>query len=308
MLAAMPRPFRFAAQGGPFTDGSALAEHARRVESLGYQELYSYDHVGHVDPFAPLVAAAAATERLGIGPLTVDNDWHHPVLLARTAATVDALSGGRLVLGMGTGHSPGEHEAIGAPLRPPGPRVSRFAESLTVLRALLDTGSVDFDGEHHQVHLADLGVRPGRDRVPFLIGGHGRRVVGLAGRHADIFQFTGLRHGADGEPDLTGFALAELDHRARWLAESAGERDAAIERSALVQVVGVGPGAPTPDDVAARFSIAPEVARETPFALVGSVGQIGDELHRLRERLGISHWVIREPEVFAPVVEALDGK
>src|SRR4051794_6604218 len=231
MLTTMPRPFRFAAQGGPFTDGAALAAHARRVESLGYRELYSFDHIGHIDPFAPLVAAAAATERLGVGPLTVDNDWHHPVLLARTAATVDALSGGRLVLGMGTGHSPAEHESMGSPLRPPGPRVDRFAETLTVLRALLDTGSVDHDGEHHHVHLADLGVKPAQDRVPFLIGGHGRRVVGLAGRHADIFQFTGLRHGADGKADLTGFALAELDHRARWLAEAAGERAAAIERS-----------------------------------------------------------------------------
>ena len=301
-----PRPFRFAAQGGPFTDGAALAEHARRVESLGYRELFSYDHIGTVDPFAPLVTAAAATERLGIGPLTVNNELHHPVLLARTAANVDALSGGRLVLGLGTGHKPDEHDWIGAPLRPPGPRVDRFAESLTVLRALLDTGSVDFDGEHHHVHVADLGVRPARERVPFLIGGHGRRVVGLAGRHADVFQFTGLQH-ADGKADLTGFAVAELDPRARWLAAAAGDRDADIERSALVQVVGVGPDAPSPADVGARFGLPADVVRETPFALLGSVEEITDKLGRLRERLGISHYVIREPEVFAPVVAALDG-
>jgi probable F420-dependent oxidoreductase len=302
----MPHPFRFAAQGGPFSDGPALAEHARRVESLGYQELYSYDHIGHIDPFGPLLWAAAATERLRIGPLTIDNELHHPALLARTAATVDALSGGRLVLGLGTGHSVAEHESIGSPLRPPGPRVDRFAESLTVLRALLDSGSVDHDGEHHQVHIADLGVAPAQPRVPFLIGGHGRRVVGLAGRHADIFQFTGLQQGADGKSDVTGFAVAELDHRARWLAAAAGDRD--VERSALVQVIATGPDAPTTDDLAARFSLHPDLLRETPFVLVGTVDEIVDKAYRLRERLGISHYVIRDPEAFAPVVEALDGK
>jgi probable F420-dependent oxidoreductase len=303
----MSRPFRFAAQGGPFTDGAALARYARRVEELGYQELYSYDHIGHVDPFAPLVAVAAATQRLGIGPLTVNNELNDPVLLARTAATVDALSGGRLVLGLGTGHSTAEHEAIGSPMRPPGPRVARFAESLTVVRALLDHGSVDFDGEYHHVHVADLGVRPARQRVPFLIGGHGRRVVGLAGRHADIFQFTGLQHGPDGRRDLTGFAIAELEHRARWLAEAAGDRDAGIERSALVQTLGVGPKAPEPEEIGARYSLTPETVRETPFALLGSVEEIVDKLERLRDRLGISHYVVREPETLAPVVRALAG-
>ncbi len=179
----MPSPFRFTVQSGRdvFGDGAGLPDHARRIQQLGYQELYSMDHIGTVDPFVPLVVAAAATDRLRVGPLVLNNELHHPVLLARTAATVDRLSGGRLVLGLGTGYDEAEHRSIGAPIRPPGARVDRFAESLAVLRALLDAGSVDFDGEHHHVHVEDLGVRPAQARVPFLVAGHGRRVVGLSG-------------------------------------------------------------------------------------------------------------------------------
>ena len=309
----MPRPFRFTVQGGVHQEGpnallldhGLLAEHVRTVESLGYQEFYSWDHLGAVDPFVPLVVAATAAPTLRIGPLVLNNEFHHPAMLARTAATVDRLTGGRLVLGLGTGYDESEHESIGAPIRPPGPRVARFAESLVVLRALLDTGAVQHDGEHHHLKIHDLGVRPVQERVPFLIGGHGPRVVALAGRYADIFQFTGLTHGPDGKP-AGDFALSSLDQRARWLSAAAGDRE--IERSALVQFVGVGPSAPSAEDLAAQFKVDADILRETPFALFGSVEQVVDRIERLRERLGISHYVIRDPVNFAPVVEALSGR
>jgi probable F420-dependent oxidoreductase len=311
--AGMPRPFRFTVQGGVHPEGPAallldpelLAAHARTIESMGYQEFWSSDHFGKPDPFVPLVVAATATTTLRVGPLVLNNEFHHPAMLARTVATVDRLTGGRLILGLGTGYDESEHAAIGAPIRPPGPRVARFAESLAVLRTLLDTGAVDHDGEHHHLHVDDLGVRPTQAKVPFLIGGHGPRVVALAGRYADIFQFTGLTHGPGGQP--TGdFGLDGLDLRARWLAEAAGDRD--IERSALVQFVGIGAGAPTAEDLAARFEVDVEAIRDTPFALFGSVEQVVDRVERLRERLGISHYVIRDPENFAPVADALSGR
>ncbi len=119
----------------------------------------------------------------------LNNEFHQPVLLARTAATVDRLSGGRLVLGWGTGYMESEHDAIGLPIRPPGPRVTRLGESLEVVRSLLDTGAATVDGHHHHVHLDDLGIRPASDHVPFLIGGHGRAWC-PGGRFADVFQFT----------------------------------------------------------------------------------------------------------------------
>lgn len=313
----MARPFRFATQGGPLDDVDALVAHARQVEALGYDELYSYDHVGSrssagatrlVDPFVPLVVAAGATERLRVGPLVLNNEFHQPALLARTAATVDRMTSGRLILGLGTGYAEDEHDSIGSPIRPPGPRVTRFAESLRIIRSLLDTGTVDVDGPHERVHIGSLGIRPVQAHVPFLVGGNGRRVVTLAGRYADIFQFTGLTHGRRGAPSGGGFGLTTLLERSRWLEAAAGDRHDDIERSALVQFTHVGPDAPSIDELAERFELPAEVVAGTPFVLAGSVEQIVDQIERQRVSLGITHYVVRDPEGFAPVVDALAGR
>ena len=180
------------------SDAAAVRSAAAQADQLGYVQFLSFDHVGAVDPFVPLMVAAEAAPRLEVGPLVLNNELHHPALLARTAATVDRLTDGRLVLGLGTGYMSAEHDAIGATLREPGLRVRRLAESIAVLRALLDEGSSSFDGEFHHLAIDELGIRPAQIHVPFLIGGHGRVVVKLAARHADIFQFTGLTHGAGG--------------------------------------------------------------------------------------------------------------
>lgn len=149
--------------------------------------------------------------------------------------------------------------------------------------------------------------RPNK-HVPFLVGGHGRRVIGLAARFADVFQFTGLTHGERGAPSGGGFALDEVIERNRWLTEAAGDRDADIERSVLVQYLHVGDGAPSSDDLADRFELPAETVDETPFALFGSLDRVVDEIERLRELLGVSHLVVRDPDGFAPVVDALAGR
>lgn len=302
------RSFRFAIQSIHLDDPVKLAAGAKEAEALGYEEFYSYDHVGAVDPFIPLMAAAAATERLRVGPLVLNNEFHHPALLARTAATVDRLTGGRLVLGFGTGYMQSEHDAIGLELRPPAQRVDRFAESLAVVRSLLDDGAATFAGEHHAIAVERLGIRPAQERVPFLIGGHGRRVVGLASRYADIFQFTGLTHGEGGVPGPGGFALADVVRRAEWLSEAAAAcgRGDAIERSILVQATVVGDDVDQ-DTLATRFQLPVDLVAESPFVLAGSVDQIVDKLERLRHDLGVSHVVVRDAAGFAPVVSALAG-
>lgn len=310
----MHRPFRFAVQTGPFRDPDALSDFAVEIESLGYEELYSYDHVGGerpngaVDPFMALVVAARATERLRVGPLVLNNEFHHPVLLARTAISVDQMTSGRLILGMGTGYAQSEHDAIGLELRPPGERVDRFGESLQVLRALCDEGSCAFDGEHHQVALDSIGIEPVQSHIPFLIGGHGRRVVGLAGRHADIFQFTGLTHGPDGAPSGGGFAIDQIRQRAEWLEAAAGARNDDIERSALVQMTALGDEAANELRASEGLEDFVDVFDETPFILAGSLEQIVDKLETLRADVGISHYVVRDPQGFAPVVDALAGR
>lgn len=311
------RPFRFSVQGGPFGNAVDLREYAQTVEALGYDELFTSDHIGApdsggkqggkfvVDPFAPLMVAAEATKTLRVGPLVLNTEFYNPALLARTVATADRLTGGRIVLGLGTGYSGAEHDSIGMPIRAPGPRISRFGELLVILRALLSAGGVEHDGTFESVHIDDIGVTPRQVRVPFLIGGHGRRLVSLAGEHADIFQFTGLTHDTDGTPSAGGFALADIVERNTWLTEAAGDRDSEIERSVLVQFTGIGDKAARTSDIAKEFGLTEAIVEETPFILSGSVDQVVDKIERLHERVGISHYVVRDPEGFAPVVDAL---
>ena len=308
------RPFRFALQ--PLSahvdilqNRDALASTAVEAESLGYEELYVPDHFGSVDPFIPLMVAAEATSTLRVGTLVLNNEFHHPALLARSAASIDRLTGGRFVLGCGTGYMQSEHDAIGIELRPPASRVDRFAESVAALRSLLDTGACSVSGDHVSLAVESLGVKPLQARIPFLIGGHGRRVVGIAGHYADIYQFTGLTHGAGGVPGPGGFAYADVALRAEWLASAAGERADDIERSTLVQHAKItSDSAAEVAAIASRFDMSETLVEETPFILIGSTAQIVDKLSRLRESLGISHVVVRNAQDFGPVVEALRAK
>ncbi len=307
----MERPFRFAVQTLDLGERDAVVSAAREAEALGYEELYSFDHLGAVDPFVPLVVAAEATSRLRVGPLVLNNELHHPALLARTAATVDRMTGGRLVLGVGTGYAQSEHDAMDLVLRPPAERVDRLEECLGALRSLLDTGAVEAHGRHYRLAIDDLGVRPAQERVPILVGGYGPRVVRVGARLADIFQFTGLSHGSDGTPRASGFAAEQLAVRARWLGTAAGDRDDAVERSVLVQRVVVGTGAEVDaavEQACRRTGLARDVVESSPFLLFGSVAQIVERLERLRESWGISHVVVREAVAFAPVVDALAGR
>lgn len=290
------------------TDRDDVVSAARRAEDLGYDELYSFDHLGAVDPFAPLLVAAEVTSTLRVGPLVLNNEFHHPALLARTAATVDRLTGGRLVLGLGTGYAQSEHDAMNLELRPPAQRLDRFKESLSALRSLLDSGSVEMDGTYHQLAIADLGVRPVQDHVPLLVGGNGRRVIQAAAQYADLFQFTGVTFDPGG-PRLSGFTLDDSLRRAAWLAQAAGDRDSAIERSVLVQRVIIRDSVDDAvEEFAARLSLPEKEVRFSPFLLFGSAPEIVDRLHNLRELLGVSHVVVREAAEFAPVVAALKGR
>lgn len=290
-------------------DAERLRRLGQLAEELGYDQLYSSDHIGLPDPFIPLMVVAGATERLGVGPLVLNNELHHPALLARTAATVDRLTGGRLVLGLGTGYTQSEHDATGIELRPPGPRVDRFEECVQAVRSLINSGTAHLEGQHVRLDIDDLGIQPVSESIPLLIGGHGRRLVGIAGRHADIFQFMGMTHDGNGVLSPTGFRIGDLELRRNWLEEAAGDRLDRIERSALVQRTAVG------DDVKAQLAEAAERTGLTegelddcPFVLIGSVDQLVDKIGRLRERLGITHYVVRDAEGFAPVVAALAGR
>ena len=313
-MSPAPRPFRFALQ--PLStekkllqDRAALRECVIEAEALGFEEIFVPDHFGSVDPFVACMVIAEASPTIRVGTLVLNNEFHHPAMLARTAATIDCLTGGRLTLGLGTGYMQSEHDATGIELRPPGPRVNRFGESVEVLRTLLDSGTAEFSGEHHRVVGTSLGVPTVQPRLPLLIGGHGRRVVGVAGRFADIYQYTGLTHGEGGIPEAGGFAIADVTPRRAWLEAAAGHRIGDIECSTLVQSVAVtNNSAKALARASAEVELPEQVVAETPFLLIGSVNQLVEKLLGLRELLGISHVVVRDAVQFAPVVAALAGR
>src|SRR5579863_4522604 len=159
-----PRKFRFAAQLSKAPEDSARswADQAKKAEDLGYSALLVPDHFGdQLAPVPALMAAADATSSLRVGTLVFDNDYRHPLVLAKEAATLDLLSGGRLELGLGAGWMRSDYEESGIPYDPPALRVDRFAEGVAVIAGLLESdGPFSFSGTHYSVTGHSLLPRP----------------------------------------------------------------------------------------------------------------------------------------------------
>jgi alkanesulfonate monooxygenase SsuD/methylene tetrahydromethanopterin reductase-like flavin-dependent oxidoreductase (luciferase family) len=149
------RPFRFGYQA-TLSNVSETVSEAQAAEDAGFDIFQVGDHVG-VEPSAlvSLTAAALHTELIGVGTLVLNNDFHHPVPLAQELATLDHLSGGRLEVGLGAGHSFTEYAAMGVAFDPPAVRKERLGESMQILRQLLDGLPVRFRGLHYSIDVAE---------------------------------------------------------------------------------------------------------------------------------------------------------
>lgn len=309
----MTRPFRFSVQASRADSARAWRELARKAEDLGYSTLFVPDHLDdQLGPLVALATAAAVTESLRVGSLVFDNDYRHPVVLAKEAATLDLLSEGRLELGLGAGWMRSDYDASGIPFDAPGVRVDRMVEGLEVMKALWSTGRCTFSGRHYEVRDALGSPRPRtRPRPTLLIGGGGRRVLSIAAREADIVGFnTSLTAGYVG-PEAAASALPERFHeRVAWVREAAGERFAGLELQCHTFLCQVTPDRrDLAEHMAPMFGLAPEAALDVPLLLVGTVEEICDDLLRRREAFGFSYWTIQGDamESFAPVVARLRG-
>ena len=306
-------PFRFGVQLSKAESAAAWRSTARAVEDLGYSTLFIPDHFE--DQFGPLVAltvAAEATTTLRVGSLVFGNDYRHPVVLAKEVATLDVLSGGRVEFGLGAGWMTSDYEQAGITSDPPGVRISRMAESLTVLKSLWSTGEATFQGEHYQVAGALGTPMPvQRPHPPIIIGGGGRRVLGIAAREADIVGVNpSLAAGYVG-PEVLETTTKEYYHqRIEWVREAAGARFDQLELQVLTFVVQV---VPDRDDAIARLagalSVTPDQIEGTPIVLIGTTEEIVDILRQRREEFGFSYIVVHETEMeaLAPVVATLAG-
>lgn len=291
--------------------GEHLADPAaagRRAEELGFDTVLVADHVGPGPaPMVTLASIAAATSTIRLGTLVLNNDMRNPVQLAWEVASIDRLSDGRFELGLGAGHTPQEYAASGIGLDPAAVRKRRLAESVEIIRALVDGETVDFDGEHYQLHGAQI-ERARQDRLPILVGGNGERLLRHAGQWADIVGLQGLgRTLPDGHSHTVKWDPERLTTQVEQVRAGAGDRFADIELNALVQVVEI-----TGDRDAALAAICdrvdglePHHAAEIPYLLVGTVAEIASHIERCRDRWGIGYFVVRELDAFAPVIELL---
>lgn len=303
----MTRRFRF---GFQYRLGTAeeLRGLARAAEAADFDLVCSWDHVTDGwTALLPLLAMAEAAPTIRVCPMVINNDFHHPVHLAGEIASLDALTGGRVELGIGAGHAFTEYAAIGQAMDPPLVRKRRLAESIEILRRLLDGEEVSHEGEHYRVE----GVRTMRatqERLPILVGVAGRQALAHAARHADAIGLMGL-----------GRTLPDgLRHEVRWQPErltatvdliraEAGARFDDIELNALVQVVEV-----TDDRRAAAERLAAGIdglsvddALTTPFLALGTHDEIAEHLLACRQRWGISNYTVRSIDDMAPVIQRL---
>lgn len=304
-----PRRFRFGVSVASAASGIEWQVKARRAETLGYTSFLVPDHLADcLSPWSALAAAAAATEELRIGTFVLNNDFRHPVLTAREAATLDLLSGGRLELGLGAGHMRREYDEAGLRFDSAGVRVDRLGESLAIVKALLAGRAVDYEGAHYQVRSHAVWPRPAR-RPPIIVGGNGDRLLALAAREADIVGLAGFSPRRGGtENDLSAFTADGIETRLAVIRQSAHDRLAEVELNALVQrVVVTHDRRGAAEEMPLRRRLSAEEILESPFLLIGTHDQMAEALVGRRERYGISYWVVFEPamEALAPVVERL---
>jgi probable F420-dependent oxidoreductase len=188
---------KFSVWPSPERSWSELRDVARWAESAGWHGLWFADHYmpntedgsvadGEVQEcWAVVPALAAVTERLRLGTLVSPSTVHHPAVLANRAASVDRVSGGRLVLGIGAGWQVNEHRAYGIDLFEPGERVTRFEEAVQIIRSLHTQDRTTFHGKHFTITDAPCQPRPVQSPLPLLVGTASPRMLRIAARHAD---------------------------------------------------------------------------------------------------------------------------
>ncbi len=307
----MTRPFRFAVYAFNAPSGAAWLAFARRVEALGYDTLLVPDHLsGQISPIAALSAAAAATTRLRIGPYVFANDFRHPLVMAREAATLDFLSGGRLELGMGAGWRRSDYRQLGYAYAAPGRRIDRLVESLGLVKRLLRGETVTHAGDHYTLERARIAPKPVQNPVPLQIGAGGPRMLRIAAQEADI---VGLipQFSKRGVPRVTDATEGALARKVAGLREAAGPRIDALELSIYCADAGmVGSGHSLPGSVGSALKRAMVAPVGSPYLLYGTLGSLRDLLERRRDVLGVSHYAIphHAAESMAPLVEALAGR
>ena len=259
----------------PFPELIAMA---RTAEAVGFDSVWLGDHLlyelevgdrGPWEVWTSLAAIAASTTTIELGPLVASTSFHAPAMLAKQAATVDAISGGRLILGLGAGWNRREYDAFGFPFDH---RVGRFAEAFTIVRTLLQDGSIDFHGDYYDLDRCVLHPRSRTSGPPLMVGSIGARMLDITLPHVDVWNMWWSQYGNTVE----GFRREK--QRVDELIASAG-RTGEVEASAAVLIQlegGLGRQMGDYDDF------------NTVQPITGSMGEIADRLREF-EAAGAAH-------------------
>lgn len=271
-----------------------VREIATTVEETGFDSIWVGDHLlfrdaltgarGPLEAWSTLAALGEATERVLIGPLVAATSFHNPAMIAKKAATVDDISGGRLVLGLGAGWNRVEYEAFGFPFDS---RVSRFEEAFVVVSTLIREGSIDFQGRFYTHRQMELLPRARAD-MPLLIGSNGPRMLRIAAPHVDLWNswYTGF----DNRPEGVAPLMETVDDACREVGRDPGE----IARTVAVLVrLSRGKG-----------RIAGSSERPDVEPITGSPQEMAESLARFGA-MGISHIQVVLDPIDAPAVAEL---
>jgi probable F420-dependent oxidoreductase len=310
----MVQPFRFGVQCGGDHDRASWQQLARKIEALGYSTLYLPDHFidTQMAPIVGMAVAAEATKTLRVGALVFDNDYKHPAVLAKEIATLDRLSDGRAVLGIGAGWMKSDYDALGLPYDSAGVRIDRLEEGLAVIKGAWGAEPFSFQGDHYAITDYNGIPKPTQQpRPPILVGGGGPRVLRLAGREADIVGINpNLRAGAVTNDAATDSVAEMVDQKVGWIKEGAGARFDDLELQIRFFFAAITDDRQGLAEAAAPgFGLDAEAALESGITCIGTIDEICDQLVARRERWGVSYIVIGDDifEAFAPVVERLAG-
>lgn len=300
------RSFRF---GIPIVhDGSAeeLREEARAAEGLGYSTLQVFDQLtlSESSPTPALAFVAAATRDIRLCAYVFDNGYRHPLVLAKEAAVLDRLSGGRLELGLGAGWSELEYAGSGIPFAPGPERVSRLEEAIALIKRVYSEGPATYEGTWYRLTEYALPTKPLQQPwPPLMIAGARRRLLSLAGREADIVSLSLIAS------DFRGSAtLGATRQKLAWVREAAGPRFGDLEIEALVQCRFGASREAAAAEAHARTGAPIEVLMTSPHVLLGTAEEMAETLDERRRDLGINYISVRPRQVmrgFAAVIRLL---
>jgi len=287
-------PVRFAAGIAGTSDWTTTLAACRAAEAGGFDLFARADHLlseGVMGPpgapvlecFTTLAALAAVTTRIRFVQTVACNSFRSPALLAKTVATIDAVSGGRIELGLGAGWLRAEYDAFGYPFPPMAVRLEQLREALHVVKRLWTGAPVDYDGRHYRLRGAVCRPRPVQvPRPPIMVGGGGKGVLAIAAAEADVVNIVPpASHGAADPAAVRAFTLDLFRTKAarvRALAADAG-REPSLSAMFFVQLAGTDDGARAAvAAVAARYGMSQAEAERFPLVLIGTPSRLREQL------------------------------